>query len=425
MDRRLSLHQLLSTLVPCHRFKSFQANRKRAQEDSDTDCAPATKYHRTHLPASSPTSVDRWVLEVYRPTSVPLPLEGNETSAALSNHIDRPKSLPSLDQLPSSLDKVSKRPQESAGQNLVVSGLNLRPGTSSQSYREVLYHNGVDIDRGGRRLPQELQDFRDSVILKARTSPELTDDQRREVKDKAEHISDKSEFHTTQLMRTAMLPLDYGTGTAKGGNTQWPIVALPNNPLCLNALSAPKPDIHLGYAVGSGSNWTVEQASVMIHPNALPHARPTITNTWPFLMVEVKSEATGGTLWHAENQAAGSGSYAVKALVWLLEQSSRSASIADTAAFTIAATHRQALLFIHWRSEQDPQFCMSLLKQFSIMDSQDIRSCNRAVKNIIDRALGTRKTLIENALEALYPYPEDWESTWEAESISNQPSTSS
>ena len=53
---------------------------------------------------------------------------------------------------------------------------------------------------------------------------------------------------------------------------------------------------------------------VLGHPLALPYTQPNLGNTFPFLVVEFKAEATGGTLWHAENQAAGSGAHCVNAL---------------------------------------------------------------------------------------------------------------
>ena len=70
---------------------------KRAREESDTDCAPAAKHRRPQWPTSPAPSVERWVLRPPRPTSVPLALGGYKTSAAVSEHIDRPKSLPSFD----------------------------------------------------------------------------------------------------------------------------------------------------------------------------------------------------------------------------------------------------------------------------------------------------------------------------------------
>ena len=245
---------------------------KRAREESDTDCAPAAKHRRPQWPTSPAPSVERWVLGPPRPTSVPLALGGNKTSAAVSEHIDRPKSLPSFDRLPSALDRMSQRPQDSSGHGSTSSGHTSEPGTSSHLYRSVLYHNNVIMDYRGKRLPKELQDFRDTAILKQRGSPQLGDDTVFGIMDTAEELADSTEHPIVKLIRTPMFPFNYREGLREGGNTQWPTEALPNNPLYQYSLAAPKPDIHLGYATGQRSDWTVDETNVIEHRKIQPYA---------------------------------------------------------------------------------------------------------------------------------------------------------
>ena len=112
----------------------------------------------------------------------------------------------------------------------------------------------------------------------------------------------------------------------------------------------------------------------------------------------------------AENQAAGSGSHSVNALLWLLREAGTydNSSLTDTIAFTITMSHREAIFYLHWYSEVDRRYYMSFLQSYSSVSPKDIRACNNTVKNIINYGLGARKTGIGTALEALFPFPQHW-----------------
>lgn len=160
---------------------------------------------------------------------------------------------------------------------------------------------------------------------------------------------------------------------------------------------------------------------------ARPYTLPARGNAFPFVSVEMKSEVAGGTLYVAENQAAGSGSHCVNSLLWLLQQAASyySSILTDTIAFTIAMSHRQAVFYLHWYSELDRRYYMSLLNSYSSLVPADIRICNSTVKNILDYGLGPRKTAISVALEALFPFPAQWEQTRSLSTASLTPARSS
>ena len=147
---------------------------------------------------------------------------------------------------------------------------------------------------------------------------------------------------------------------------------------------------------------------------------------FPFLMAEMKSEAAGGTIYVAENQAAGSGSHAVNALLWLLREAGTydSSSLTDTIAFTITMSHREAIFYLHWYSEADRLHYMSFLQSYSSVTPEDIRACNNTVKNIIDHGLGARRTAIGTALEALFPFPQHWKQARPPSTAPSTPATS-
>ena len=164
---------------------------------------------------------------------------------------------------------------------------------------------------------------------------------------------------------------------------------------------------------GQQSGWSPLQYNVINHFRARPYTQPGRGNTFPFLMFELKSEAAGGTLYAAENQAAGSGSHSVNALLWLLQEAQKSGLsnadlMMDTVSFSFVMSHREAVFYIHWQSAENKRFYMSRLKSYSAFEPDEIRACNNAIKNTVENALGARKTKIGNALLALFPIPEHW-----------------
>lgn len=369
------------------------------------NCAPTAKYYGLKSPPLT-ASVHSWRSSVARPDSAPPALQAFEISETLARNLKRPASLPPL-------DERSQHPQSKS--ESVSSGTS-RPETSDPRYSAVLKWNGVYKDVSCTKLPDELRDFKNEKILKRRNSPQLNDAQVGEVVEAAESLQDRTENPVMKLLRTSMFPLDHGDGLNEGGNTRWCTDALPNNPNYMYSLAAPKPDFHLGYSTDPNC-WTLPGANVLGHRVMLPYSQPTRDNAWPFLMMEMKAEAAGGTHWHAENQAAGSGSSAFNALSWLYKESSQTHTLANTVAFTLTGNHQSVNIYMHWRSDEDCRHYMSRIKHYECSIPQDIRDCNSTVKNIIDYAVGERKTQIGAALQALFPFPEHWQQYRKADDV--------
>ncbi|KAL8883794.1 MAG: hypothetical protein Q9192_007000 [Flavoplaca navasiana] len=244
--------------------------------------------------------------------------------------------------------------------------------------------------------------------------------------DIAEDLAYSSEGPTNKILRTSMFPFDYG-GLIEGGNTQWNTVALPNNPRCENKLSAPKPDAYLAHARGPQSPWTVEQNNVVNHPKARPYTQPAKRNTFPCLSVELKAESAGGVLTTAEAQAAGSGSHSVNSMRWLLEQAKAAGLtgvdlLQDTVSFSVVASHRQAVAYLHWLDPREKQFYISYLRSYPTFEADSIRRCNNIIKNIIDNAKGPRQIQIGKALVILEPLTSSWNTQL---TVPNEPPTPS
>jgi len=349
-----------------------------------------------------PLSVEAWIATTsFPPKSSPISLARPPTCPAsidVKKGQCHPITLNILSEMSSTDDPSSATTQSS------------RHRITDAQYRSTLNNNGVYFDLSGRSFPKDIRCFIDSDIYRRRSSPPLTCDAIKNVFDVAEDIADNTEAAVKSLTQTAMFPLNRPS-VAAGGDSPWDTTALPRNPEAPFQILAPRPDIHLGYAVGQKGDWTAQQRFVLDHRVARPYTQPTRSNAFPFLVFEIKAEATGGTLHVAENQAAGSGSHAVSALRWLLEEAptgARSGSCLDTIAFSIGMSHRLAVLYVHWYSEDDRHYYMSKLRSFDSFSAADVQACNSTVKNIIDYGLGVRKSVLGAALEALFPFPEHW-----------------
>ena len=403
----------------CHRPQSLRfeptddqylQNTRSASAPPWPNCAPGSKYCHPQLPTDS--RVDAWISAIFCPDPCPI-----------SSLSDRPSTCPAIVDIskdkrtPLSLETVkqmSQQPSQYAESQGPGSGAsqNGRPGTSSPLYRDTIYNSYITMDFSGRQLPQELRDFADEHILKQRTSPQLGDEVVSKIVNTTEELADSSEGPISKLLRTPMFPIDHA-GIVEGGNTSWNTVALPNDPEYKYNLAAPKPDAYLGYSRGQQSGWSTSQHNVINHLRARPYIQPGRGNTFPFLMFELKSEAAGGTLYPAENQAAGSGSHSVNALLWLLQEAQKnglsdSDLMLDTVSFSFVMSHREAMFYMHWHSSEEKRFYMSRLKSYSTFEPDEIRACNNTVKNTVQNAFGARKTMIGNALLALFPVPEHW-----------------
>jgi hypothetical protein len=195
----------------------------------------------------------------------------------------------------------------------VASAQSSRPSIPSPVYRLTPVNNNIYMDHRGRKIPENVRALVDTDILKERSSPPLTQERVFEIVETAEDLADSAEGKVSDLIRTLMFSVkrrDIG----EGGDTMWSTDALPYNPLYQHSFSAPKPDYHYEYPAGQKSNWKYKENAVVDHRVLRPSAQPARGNRFPFLTVEIKSEATGGTIWHTENQAAGSSAYCVKSV---------------------------------------------------------------------------------------------------------------
>ena len=381
---------------------------KRALQDGNVVYTPTRNGHRPHLPSISCSRVEEWLstilpssdLSTPRPSSAPPQFSSREALRLIDNY--QPVPLATIQRMTNPQGQILIRESYASSQAV-------RPGTSHPIYRELLFFNGIRMDFTGRRMPTKVREMMNEQIFQRRSSPPLSEETVCRTIMEAEALASSAEEEVSKLVASDMFPV-MRSGVGAGGNTMWSTDALPYNPVYDQPLAAPKPDFHYGYPPGLKSDWSIQENTVVNHRVARPYTQPARGNRFPFLVLEMKSEATGGTLWHAENQAAGSGSHCVKAMKWFLEQAypTKNVSITDCIAFTGVVNHRQIIFYVHYHSEEDGYIYMSYLRRFWTTDPEDVQRCHDLVKNILDYGLTTRQTKIKNACARLYPLSTQW-----------------
>ena len=398
---------------------------KRSHEDLDSKPEPALKRHRSVIswlinlpPSPSPTPSPRT-------ESAPPPLDSSKASLPPPLPSNRPQSLPPKlnrikipqnphcvdeePQSPISIDKMPRDQQkESSDQGSSRSSIT-RIKPSDSTYQSVLKYNYVHMDKTGLDMSDDIKEMVKGEILKKRESPPLSKDALNTAARSMARWANTNENVVSGLANSPLFPIR-PQGLGLGGNSQWPTAALPYNPDYRIPLSPPKPDFHVGYPVGLDAPWSAQEARVVDHPYAQPYTQPATGNSLPFFTLELKSEATGGTLWHAENQAAGSGAYCVKAMQWLMQHAEpgRISSPVDNVSFSVAANARQVMFYVHYYSPEAETYVMSYMQSCTITDPEDIQQCRNIVKNITEYGLGVRLKTLKRCLRKVYPQTDQW-----------------
>ncbi|KAL8699042.1 MAG: hypothetical protein Q9201_006230 [Fulgogasparrea decipioides] len=357
-------------------------------------------------PACNPATtrrIDSWLEES---------LSEHSSSASLSSPTHQTPAAVSLDEYQSPALAATREMSQSQGQptrsGSVVSAQSSRQGTSSTIYPSILYYNGIRFDRTGEKIPEALRAFLNSEIFKEQPSPMSAEEVAQTVTT-ALNIVNSSEDKVYELIHTAMFPIRRPE-IGQGGNTPWYVNALPKDPLYPVPLATPKPDIHCGYSIAIDPEpfWSLKEKAVMDHPRMRQFSQPAKDNCYPFFVAELKSEASGGTLLHAERQAAGSGASCVNSMRGVLEEAFpfEKLSTVDSIAFSACVTHREAIIHVHWYDPEERLHYMSWIGSFDTL--RNSQGCSRVVKSIFDHAIDTRLPKLRQALRQLYPFPVHW-----------------
>jgi hypothetical protein len=125
---------------------------------------------------------------------------------------------------------------------------------------------------------------------------------------------------------------------------------------------------------------------------------------FPFLGMEFKSQAKGGTHFHATNQAAGAGAIALRGPLELMQHSVEKFDYDQPLYFSVTMDHQLACVNVHWVRApvggEPHSFHVAKLSRHLLDDADGIRALVRAIKNILDYGADSRLRFLCSALDA-------------------------
>ena len=178
-------------------------------------------------------------------------------------------------------------------------------------------------------------------------------------------------------------------------------------------ITNPKPDVLYGYCKGAltKNQW---DADTVIESNLGRQVSETSSgNFWGFLVVEVKSQATGCNVFQASNQAAGGGSTCTNATHQLLQLASELRSNAnketedppvtrmESITFSIAMDQETASLFVNYLGEPE-EFYVHRVRTYVLHRPNEFMTLKGHVERILDWGLDQRLKRVREALDSIY-----------------------
>ena len=378
----------------------------RTRNEAERERALASKNSQPSLSASA--SIYNWLSYVPAKRDLVEYCSSTEESAGV---IDRPSSSPSIP--PLSLPALDQMSQQDGGsirrQGSMASSQSDRPGPTSRMYRTILAGNNIFMDPLGDAIPAELRELLDARIRRSRSPPPLNDEELGTFTRELKRVWDKPEMIVSDIIRAPVFPIKY-PAIAEGRGNPWLVNPLPRKPEYQFGLPLPKPDRSYGYHIGQESDWSDAEIVVVDHREAWPYSQPSKEVYFPFYMIEIKSEASGRTLYVAENQAANSGAHSVRAQRWLHSQAnpSKKLSPTDAIAFTATVSQRMVVLHVHWYCPESEKYYMSYIDCFRLKRHADVLEFCNLHLNIQEYGANDLQDSIRESLKALFPIPREW-----------------
>lgn len=124
------------------------------------------------------------------------------------------------------------------------------------TYIDTLYDYDIVMDLSRRKILEKFTSLKERILQK-RFLSQLDNQAVFAIINARKELAYNSKDSTNKILKTLMFSLEYGD-LIKNENTQWNIVAMPNNPQCDNKLSTPKFDAYLIYSRDLKSPWTIK-----------------------------------------------------------------------------------------------------------------------------------------------------------------------
>ena len=374
---------------------------RRAQKP-DFDHLSLSKYHQLSSLPKPTTSwlCDDWLQNTNRQSCINVESPSDRILPTIESPSSPCNSVPGLQ---SASDQMSQQQNaEVPAPESVGNTQSERSSASSSMFRGILKMHGIVIDDLGDQMPEEIQKFVDKHIRKERGSPPLGDDDRLKINEQLRKGWNEPEFVVADILSTSLFPIN-APGVAEGRDLPWSTKPLPRNRGYTYSLSAPKPDRHYGYPTPLTSTWSMEELSVADHPQIKPYSQPTRSNIFPSRLIELKSEATNGTVYAGEGQAALGGAHRVRSQLEMLDKidPQRSQSCTDAIIFSSVLSQREFVTHVHYYNPKDKKLYMSYVDEFSYR--KDPQGCHNHNKNLTEWLTNVQQPIVRDLLVKLHP----------------------
>ncbi|KAH0565178.1 hypothetical protein GP486_001424 [Trichoglossum hirsutum] len=283
-------------------------------------------------------------------------------------------------------------------------------GPYESEFRPSLARHNIYIEKD--IPPPGLMQKANQIVTGLRSSPELDEAATTVSVEMLRALRDEAEQDVIQLLAPFIIPQ---TAEAlrrelklKAGLPWKGCVPVPLDPSYVFtngvSLSKPSPDETFGYSDMAFTNLQLSTIDLLKGLLRQSYATPIEGLHFPFMSMEFKSQATGGTQYIAKNQAANAGAVAGHGLVELARRGLGLDSLDynEPQFFSLGIDQEGAHVCVHWLAEKDGQFFFHMedISQHSLRNLGGLRAVRRIVKNILDWGRDERLPAICKQLDA-------------------------
>lgn len=278
-------------------------------------------------------------------------------------------------------------------------------------YREKLEDYNIYVP--GITPPPGLKQQAEEMVFRRRETPELEDADIDQLRETMKDLQNKGEEEVKNRLGAHIIP-GYSTPFDKRlevvqGQLWSKAVFVPFKSSLLDPplpLPKPKPDTTFAYskiAFTESQLGTIK--SLVQYPNGPSFASPSSDIRFPYAVTEYKSQATGGSIYVATNQATGAGAVALNGFLELLNRGpGLDASDVDKPLFfSVAMDQNSAYINMHWIGKtsdtNEHTFHLEELRMLPLRYNDSIQVLQRALKNIHEYAAGDLLKIIVDALD--------------------------
>ena len=294
----------------------------------------------------------------------------------------------------------------SAGEEMAPSA----GGVRATNFRRQLCDHNIFISYTD--APKELMERAMKIITNKELFPEMNDAFAQELAVTAQNLETEAESDLVRRLGIELIPAmrKVPHQSLQGNeNRLWlNAVAIPPNPDDLvipPQLPKPKPNMVFGYSPIAFNKYQLLAMKLLENQLKQDYAMPDERVRFPFLVIDFKSQAAGGTHFIATNQLANAGAVAMEGILQLARKilAEKDIDFDEPQFFSLSIDHSTANVNVHWLSQnEDGVFCFHmkhLLQRF--LDVDGLKAIDRAVKNILHYGVDKRLKKICQELTTL------------------------